>query len=95
MVANFEKHINFDFLTNEYLGIQKDANQQMENIKRIFGGDQPQDIILEGDYDYCYKTLLCEMKEFYVVLKKLLLYFKEPEKQATKDSNLDEGPKSI
>ena len=66
-MANFEKHINFDFLTNEYLGIQKDANQQMENIKRIFGGDQPQDIILEGDYDYCYKTLLCEMKEFYVV----------------------------
>lgn len=62
-------------------------------LQKIFDGELAENVILEGDYDYCYKTLLCEMKEFYMLIKRLLGWFKEEVKEV-KD-NLDEGAKSI
>ena len=76
IIDRLEKGIPFKKITIDHLRLEKVDENKNDNC--------PKGIMHDMDYDYCYKNLLIETKEWYTTLQALSIYLsgkKMPDKK--------------
>ena len=88
-----ESRIPFQSLTIGKLGLNKDDPHRSSATRGKKGGDSPSTgeqmplgLMADCDYNYCYKSLLIETKEWWTTINNVIAYMqKSPSKQVEKE----------